>query len=122
MDASCRDLGESTYHAFFEAFLSIPHLLLAIYNYPPLNASQYYVAPKKSHSGDLKCDCNTVMYKYEFQSFQGRSCANLASVRQSLHGVCFVSRWPDLPVRSWAASTPRPLLTAPQMDSVGTRV
>jgi len=35
---------------------------LVVYNYPPLNASQYYLPPRKDHDGDLKCDCNTVMY------------------------------------------------------------
>ena len=24
----------------------------------------YYVPPRKDHTGDLQCDCNTVMYKY----------------------------------------------------------
>jgi len=32
------------------------------YTYPPLNDSQYYVPPQASHTGDLDCDCNTVMY------------------------------------------------------------
>jgi len=35
---------------------------LVVYNYPPLNSSQYYLPPRKDHSGDLDCDCNTVMY------------------------------------------------------------
>ena len=35
------------------------------YTYPPLNISQYYVPPQKDHAGDMDCDCNTVMYKYE---------------------------------------------------------
>ncbi|KAF9647146.1 hypothetical protein BDM02DRAFT_2802311 [Thelephora ganbajun] len=35
---------------------------LVLYNYPPLNATQYYLPPRKDHSGDLMCDCNTVMY------------------------------------------------------------
>ena len=80
MDASCRGLGESTY-LFLDSFLRISICYLVLYNYPPLNASQYYLPPRKDHSGDLTCDCNTVMYKYGFQSSQGRSCVNLASVR-----------------------------------------
>jgi hypothetical protein len=40
-------------------------LLPAVYEYPPLNASQHYVPPNRDHSGDLECDCNTVMYKCE---------------------------------------------------------
>jgi hypothetical protein len=40
-------------------------LLLAAYVYPPLNATQNYTPPTGSNSGDLDCDCNTVMYKYE---------------------------------------------------------
>jgi len=35
---------------------------LSVYTYPPLNASQYYLPPRTNHSGDLMCDCNTVMY------------------------------------------------------------
>jgi len=35
---------------------------LVVYSYPPLNASQYYLPPRADHSGDLDCDCNTVMY------------------------------------------------------------
>ena len=58
-----------------------PCLLPVVYTYPPLNASQYYLPPKKDHSGDLTCDCNTVMYKYEFQLCQERSSANLTSLR-----------------------------------------
>jgi hypothetical protein len=42
LDASCRSLAE--------------------YTYPPLNASQYYLPPRTNHSGDIMCDCNTVMY------------------------------------------------------------
>lgn len=42
MDASCRSLGE--------------------YTYPSINASEYYLPPRANHSGDLVCDCNTVMY------------------------------------------------------------
>ena len=38
------------------------------YNYPPINSSQYYLPPSSSHAGDLDCDCNTVMYKYEIQT------------------------------------------------------
>jgi len=35
---------------------------LVLYNYPPLNSSQYYLPPRKDHPGDMTCDCNTVMY------------------------------------------------------------
>jgi hypothetical protein len=42
LDASCRGLAE--------------------YTYPPLNVSQYYLPPRANHSGDVTCDCNTVMY------------------------------------------------------------
>ena len=40
-------------------------LLPAVYDYPPLNTSQHYLPPEADDSGDLDCDCNTVMYKYE---------------------------------------------------------
>ncbi|KAF9790610.1 hypothetical protein BJ322DRAFT_1037347 [Thelephora terrestris] len=36
----------------------------AEYTYPPLNASQYYLPPQTNHSGDVMCDCNTVMYSF----------------------------------------------------------
>jgi len=42
LDASCRGLAE--------------------YTYPPLNATQYYLPPRTNHTGDVMCDCNTVMY------------------------------------------------------------
>jgi len=40
-------------------------LLPAVYDYPPLNASQHYLPPEADDSSDLDCDCSTVMYKYE---------------------------------------------------------
>jgi len=44
-------------------------LLPVVYNYPPLaNPNQYYLPPHVDHFGDLNCDCNTVMYKYEVQT------------------------------------------------------
>ena len=46
-------------------------LLPAAYEYPPINGSQYYLPPRQDHSGDLACDCNTVMYKYEDQPPKG---------------------------------------------------
>ena len=47
-------------------------LLPVVYIYPPLdNNGQYYILPSKNHSGDLDCDCNTVMYKCEVQTTQG---------------------------------------------------
>ena len=39
----------------------------AEYTYPPLNATQYYLPPRANHSGDVTCDCNTVMYRYVVQ-------------------------------------------------------
>ena len=46
-------------------------LLLVVYTYPPVNSSQYYLPPSGNRSGDLACDCNSVMYKYEAQTSQG---------------------------------------------------
>lgn len=40
-----------------------------IYPYPKLNASEWYVPPKKTHAGDTTCDCNTVAYRWEVQVF-----------------------------------------------------
>ncbi|KAF9790609.1 hypothetical protein BJ322DRAFT_1037327 [Thelephora terrestris] len=37
---------------------------LAVYTYTPLNASQYYLPPQTNRSGDVMCDCNTVMYSF----------------------------------------------------------
>jgi len=42
LDASCRGLAE--------------------YSYQPLTPPEYYLPPSSNHSGDLTCDCNTVMY------------------------------------------------------------
>ena len=36
---------------------------LVEYNYQKLNSTQYYVPPSKDHTGDLTCDCNTVLYR-----------------------------------------------------------
>lgn len=33
-----------------------------VYPYPKLNQSEWYVPPKKTHTGDTTCDCNTVVY------------------------------------------------------------
>jgi hypothetical protein len=33
-----------------------------VYTYPPLNSSEYYLPPRTNHTGDVTCDCNTVMY------------------------------------------------------------
>jgi hypothetical protein len=85
-------------------------LLSVVYNYPSLNASQYYVPPRKEHSGDLDCDCNTVMYKYEVRIPQRGPCADLPFGFKSLHGVCLVSAGQGIPVRSWAAISLRCLL------------
>ena len=66
LDAACRGLGESTRFLYF--FRTTPEhfcLLSAVYTYPPLNSSQYYIPPREGNPGDLTCDCNTVMYKYE---------------------------------------------------------
>jgi len=52
----------------FRVIFEVCCLLPAIYTYDPLNSSQYYTPPRKDYSGDLDCDCNTVMYKYEVQS------------------------------------------------------
>jgi hypothetical protein len=43
-------------------------LLPVVYNYPPLNASQYYLPPEEGDTDGLDCDCNTVMYKYGVQT------------------------------------------------------
>ena len=52
-------------------------LLLVVYTYPPINSSQHYLPPSGNRSSDLVCDCNTVMYKYEAQTSQWGTCANL---------------------------------------------
>lgn len=36
---------------------------LVNYNYAKLEKDQYYVSPTKNHTGDMECDCNTVMYR-----------------------------------------------------------
>ena len=35
------------------------------YTFPPINSIQYYLPPRASHSGDLICDCDAVVYRYE---------------------------------------------------------
>lgn len=53
------------------------YLLPGEYNYPPLNGSEYYIPPRQGYPGDLKCDCNFVMYKYGVLTSQMESCADL---------------------------------------------
>jgi len=89
------------------------YLLPALYYYPPLNSNQYYIPPRVDHSGDLECDCNTVMYKYEVQTLQRGSCADFSFGLESLHGVCLVSGGPDILVRPRTAIPLRCLLTTP---------
>ena len=36
---------------------------LADYNYDPLVKGQSYVPPNKNNTGDMDCDCNTVLYR-----------------------------------------------------------
>lgn len=44
---------------------------LVEYTYPPLtDATQYYLPPMANHPGDMMCDCNTVMYRYEALSLK----------------------------------------------------
>jgi hypothetical protein len=79
-------------------------LLPVVYSYPSLVPGQYYLPPRKNHSGDMECDCNTVMYKYEVRIPQRGPCADLPFGFKSLYGVCLVSAGRDLPVRSWIAT------------------
>ena len=36
----------------------------AIYTIPPLNSTQNYVPPQRDSTSDLKCDCDSVMYRW----------------------------------------------------------
>jgi len=77
MDASCRGLGESIRHTCIlrissEDWGPFP----ALYTYPPLDSTEYYLPPRVDHSGDLACDCNSVMYKYETPFSLVCSCGN----------------------------------------------
>jgi len=72
MDASCRGLGELTRH------MCIPHAIsegrgssLALYTYPPIKSGEYYAPPRGNVSGDMTCDCNTVMYRCEIPPSPG---------------------------------------------------
>ena len=38
-------------------------LWLADYKYDKLEKGEHYVPPNKNHSGDVRCDCNTVVYR-----------------------------------------------------------
>ena len=44
---------------------------------PPLNSGEYYRAPPQDDIGDQRCDCNSVMYKYEVQTSRRGSCVDL---------------------------------------------
>jgi len=88
-------------------------LLPVAYIYPQLNASQHYLPPRVDHLGDLECDCNTVMYKYEVQTPRRGSRTDFLFGLESLHGVCLVSGGTDLPVRPRTAVSLRHLLTTP---------
>ena len=93
-------------------------LLPAEYIYSPLNVTEWYVPPSEDNLGDLSCDCNTVMYKYEVQALQRGSCADLPFGLKSLHGVYLVSGGPDLLVRPRTAIPLRLLLTTPSRWTV----
>ena len=66
-------------------------LLLVVYAYPPVNGSRYYLLPSGNNPGNLECDCNSVMYKYEVQTSRRGSSVDLLFAK-SHHGVCFMSR------------------------------
>lgn len=88
-------------------------LLPASYIYPPLNTSEWYLPPNADNLGDLSCDCNTVMYKYEVRALQRGSYANSPFGFKYLHGVYLVSEGPDLLVRPRIAIPLRFLLKVP---------
>jgi len=89
------------------------YLLPVVYYYPPVDVGQFYVPPRVDHPGDLDCDCNTVMYKYEAQTPRRGSYADFIFGLESLHGVCLVSGGPFLLVRPRTAIPLRCLLTTP---------
>ena len=88
MDASCRGLGEPRL-VCPTASLPIRIFSLGTYNYPPINSSEYYLPPRANHSGDLTCDCNTVMYRSDSRP---RSLNNdrllISLLRYSLYMAC----------------------------------
>ena len=58
-------MGRVSSCALFYLFPDRRRMSSEAYNYPPLNSDEYYIPPRKNHTGDLDCDCNTVMYKCE---------------------------------------------------------
>ena len=51
--------------ALFDLFSDYCSMPSASYDYPPISGTQYYLPPSKDIPDDLRCDCNTVMYKCE---------------------------------------------------------
>ena len=90
LDTSCRGLGKSIL-SMLSSVLNF-YLLSAEYIYPPINSSEYYLPPATNHSGDVMCDCNSVMYRYVVLSLKLPS-DNLPS---SINLAC---TWPALHVR-----------------------
>ena len=76
------------------------------------DSAEVYKAPVEDDSGDQKCDCNSVTYKYEVQTSERRPCADLPFAK-SRHGVCFMSGGCGLLVRSRTATSLHRLLTTP---------
>jgi hypothetical protein len=76
LDASCRGLAQ--------------------YTYPPLNASQYYLPPQTNHTGDLTCDCNTVMYSLYMAcaSCQGGTIYSWTQWTQQCTSGVYISSYP----------------------------
>lgn len=47
--------------------------VLDTYTIPPMNSSQYYVPPDPDRPEDLKCKCDSVMYRYASAQASRRS-------------------------------------------------
>ena len=83
-------------------FLTCWDAVVGSYAIPVLNSTQNYVPPQKDSTADLKCDCDTVMYRYAFAKRaegHGGQLAHWWRMRirtQSLHGVHGVSGRCDL--------------------------
>ena len=59
------DVSRVSLCALFDFFSDHRRMLSVSYDYPPISGTQYYLPPRTDYPDDLRCDCNTVMYKCE---------------------------------------------------------
>ena len=68
LNASCLGLGKSTLSPYSHCVIDDG---VSRIRYPPPNSVQYHLPSRTNNFDELKCRCNTVMYRYEVPGFLG---------------------------------------------------